>query len=175
MEPNSFGKKLGIGMRVAGNIARDRASAAARARETLIPPGAVSSGTTSQAARTAQTKSVASAINTKDIARKAEEVAARGRNLGKGIGRGSRQFSQSFFKPFAHASSVLWLEITGCFFALFAMFFAQNLYKIRAQYVAGPEHRTFLLYCFLTVIFLYFSASSFIKARRRSRKQAAGR
>jgi hypothetical protein len=157
MEPNSFGKKLGIGLRVAGNIARDRAQEAKR----------------SQVA--APTATILPTINPKEIGRKAEEVAARGRQLGEGIGRGSRQFSNSFFKPFAQASGVLWLEITGCFFALFALYFVQNVYQLRAQYAAGPQHRTFLLYCFLAAVFLYFSSSSFIKARRKSRKAALGK
>ena len=165
MEPNSFGKKLGIGMRVAGNIARDRAQEAARRREASAPTAAT--GSSQPASRQPSVARV--------IAQNSEKVAQRSRNLGTGIGRGSRQFGHAFFRPFAHASSVLWLEITGCFFALFAAFFAQNVYHTRAQYLAGPDHRNFLLYCLLTVIFAYFSASSFIKARRRARRQAAGK
>jgi hypothetical protein len=166
MEPKSFGKKLGIGMRVAGNIARDRAQESARRRE--ASPPAAASGTATRPAN--PQPSVAQVIS-----QNSEKVARRGRDLGRGLGRGSRQFGQSFFRPFAHASSVLWLEITGCFFALFAAFFAQNVYRARAQYAAGPDHRNFLLYCVLTLLFAYFSASSFIKARRRSRRQAAGK
>ncbi len=145
-------------MRVAGNIARNRAQEAAKRREGVAP--------------------AAFPRYSKDpelLKQRVGQVAVRGQELRKGIGRGSRQFGQSFFRPFAHASSVLWLEITGCFFALFAAFFAQNLYKLRLQYAHGPAHSTFLLYCFLTILFVYFSTSSFLRARIRSRKQAAGR
>ena len=148
MEPKSFGRKLGIGVRVAGNVARERAQEAAARRAARPTPDPVPGS-----------------------ARSALPVSERGRNLGQGIGRGTRQFSQAFFRPLAHVGSVLWLEITGCFFALFAAFFAQNVYRLRAQAVSGAEHQTFLVYCVLTALFLYFSLSSFVRAHRRSRKR----
>ena len=165
MEPNSFGKKLGIGMRVAGNIARDRAQEASRRRESAAPIAS-----SRPAAPIGGKPTVAQVVR-----ENGERVAQRSRDVGQGIGRGSRQFGRSFFGPVRHASNVLWLEVTGCFFALFAAFFGQNIYRVRAQYAAGPDHRTFLLYCLLTAIFAYFSASSFLRARRRSRRQAAGK
>jgi hypothetical protein len=153
MEPNSFGKKLGIGVRVAGNIARERAAEAARragARPRVeVPPRPVTEMHT--------------------------ELKQRGRTMGQGLGRGAKSFGRSFFGPLAHAGSVLWLEITGCFFALFAAFFAQNVYHLRGQYVVGEQHQKFVLYVVLTILFLYFSASSFIRARRKAAKQRAGR
>ncbi len=106
----------------------------------------------------------------------AAELKQRGRDLGRGIGRGTKSFSQSFFGPFAHAGGVLWLEITGCFFALFAAFFAQNMYVLRANYAVGPLHQKFMLYGALTLVFVYFSASSFLRARKKSRREKlAGR
>ncbi len=158
MEPNSLGRKLGIGMRVAGNIARERAAASARQREAAA------------AARPASTAAAS---------KSSAPVAERGRKLGEGLGRGTKSFGQSFFGPLAHAGNVLWLEITGCFFALFAAFFAQNVYQLRAQYTVGAQHQKFILYVVLTVLFVYFSVSSFIsariRARRKARKQQAGR
>ncbi len=153
MEPNSLGRKLGIGVRVAGKIARARAAESAQQRQTAVPA------------------SVPSIAESRPIRNPVE----RGRRLGEGIGRGTKSFSQSFFGPLAHAGSVLWLEITGCFFALFAAFFGQNIYQMRAQYAVGPEHRKFILYVVLTVFFVYFSASSFIRARRKARKQRTAR
>src|SRR5580658_4917496 len=45
MNPNEFGKKLGIGVRVAGRIAKQRAQEAARAKDaTQQPPGSASQG-----------------------------------------------------------------------------------------------------------------------------------
>jgi hypothetical protein len=159
MEPNSLGRKLGIGMRVAGNIARERAAAAARQREAE--------------ARAKSQAAVAQSAATPAPAQPSINVVQRGRKLGEGLGRGTKSFSQSFFGPLAHAGTVLWLEITGCFFALFAAFFAQNVYQLHAQYARGPQHQKFLLYVVLTAIFVYFSASSFVSARNRARKQRA--
>ncbi len=174
MEPNSFGKKLGIGVRVAGRIARDRATEAKQKAEQQT----ASQNTTvrANADNSARPRpEVITPAMQEAMRQRAAQVAQQGRNLGQGIGRGSRNFGQSFFRPFAHASSVLWLEITGCFFALFAAFFGQNVYHLRAQYAGGPAHRTFELYCFLTAVFVYFSASSFLRARVRSRRQSADR
>ncbi len=149
MEPNSFGRKVGIGVRVAGRIARERAKQAAD----RLPE----------------------APRTPKIIPPMEDLKQRSRNLGQGLGRGSKSFGKSFFGPFAHASNVLWLEITGCFFALFAAFFAQNVYQLRSQYLSGAGHQKFLLYVALTVVFVYFSASSFVRARMKARRQKAAR
>ncbi len=173
MEPNSFGKKLGIGVRIAGRIARDRAQEAAR--KAGQQPAASTAGRVSPGTATRPRPEVIPPAKQQAVRQRAEQLAQQGRNLGQGIGRGSRNFKQSFFHPFANASRVLWLEITGCFFALFAAFFGQNVYNLRAQYAGGPAHRTFELYCFLTAVFVYFSATSFIRARVRSRRQSASR
>ena len=71
-----------------------------------------------------------------------------------------------------HVSGTLWLEITGLFFALFALFFAQNVMKLRFAYAHGPEHTHFVLYVLLMLLFCWFSISSFLKARRRSKRRA---
>ncbi len=75
----------------------------------------------------------------------------------------------------AHTGSVLWLEITGLFFALFALFFAQNVYKFRASVKAGPDHIHFLVYSALTFLFAAFTFSQFYKARKKERKNRARR
>jgi hypothetical protein len=64
----------------------------------------------------------------------------------------------------------LWLEITGLFFAFFALFFAQNIYRVRAAWKHGPDHNHLLLYLLLAVVFTWFSASSFLRAYRKSQR-----
>ena len=91
------------------------------------------------------------------------------------IGEGSRRFGQAFFGPLKHVSGTLWLEITGLFFALFALFFGQNAWKTRLSALHGPEHTHFLVYALVTLVFLYFSASSFLKAARRGRRDIGRR
>ncbi|MGI8772604.1 MAG: hypothetical protein ACR2JE_14360 [Acidobacteriaceae bacterium] len=88
------------------------------------------------------------------------------------VGQGTRRFGQAFFGPMMHVSGTLWLEITGLFFALFALFFAQNVMRLRFAYAHGPEHTHFVLYVILMLLFCWFSISSFLKARRRSKRRA---
>ncbi len=151
MRPKTFGRALGIGARVAGKALLDGNAAPTRLPETQAAE---------QKAR---------------IAAAGQRGRAVGSGLGQGtrnLGRGGRNFGRAVWNPFALATSVLWLEITGMFFALFAVFFAQHLYELRGAWRNGDEHSRFLLYAALTALFFYFSASSFVRARRKSKPGA---
>jgi hypothetical protein len=135
MEPTRVGRKLGIGVRVASGMLRDRASQAAHSMQQEAP---------AYAARSAQT--------------------------GRAVATGARIFGKSIWGPFAHASGVLWLEITGLFFFLFGLFFAQGAYRMRhAWHAAGPAHTRVLAYAIVALVFFYFAFSSFSRARRKER------
>jgi len=84
--------------------------------------------------------------------------------------RGARAFGRALWDPFTHAGSVLWLEITGLFFALFAVFFVQSVYRVRTAWKQGPEHTHLLLYAALAAGFAWFSFSSFARAYRKSKR-----
>lgn len=88
---------------------------------------------------------------------------------GRRLGEGSRRFGHSIWKPFAHASRVLWLEMTGLFFGIFTLFFASNVWRLRASWQAGPSHHRFILYAVITAVFLYFTVSSFVRVGRHNR------
>jgi hypothetical protein len=147
MEPKKVGRTLGIGVRVASNMLRERVERAATAHP---PPSQAGNGRPAAAA-----------------------TAIPILNRVAGVKRGAKAFGQAFLGPFTHAGSVLWLEITGLFFALFALFFAQSVYRLHAAWRQGPEHTHLLLYCALTVAFAWFSVSSFLRAYRKS-KQGPG-
>ena len=132
MEPNRLGRKLGIGVRLASAVFRDRASQAAHS-----------------------------------ISQEAPAYAERGAQGGRAIASGARNFGKSVWGPFAHAGGVLWLEITGLFFALFGFFFGQNAYKLRHAWYGGPDHSRFLVYAVVTLVFFYFTFSSFYRARKK--------
>lgn len=85
------------------------------------------------------------------------------------LGEGSRRFGHSLWRPFAHASRTLWLEVTGLFFGIFTLFFASNVWRLRASWLAGPSHHRFILYAVITAVFLYFTVSSFVRASRHNR------
>lgn len=133
MEPNTLGRKFGIGIRVASRMILDRAAQAS-------PPPA----------KTAPSIPVYPAH-------------------GKAVARGARKFGESMWKPFAHASGVLWLQITGLFFALFTIVFASNIYKLRQYSSAGVGHSRFLTYAVVTLVFAYFTFSSFYRAGRKEK------
>jgi len=148
MEPKKVGRTLGIGVRVASNMLRQRVEQAAAAH-----PGPVEAGKGQPAAapRPAPAKpSLSSRAATAKL--------------------GAKAFGQALLGPFTHAGSILWLEISGLFFALFGLFFVQSVYRVRAAWRQGPEHTHLLLYVFLAVVFVWFSASSFTRAYRKSKR-----
>jgi hypothetical protein len=132
MEPDRVGRRLGVGVRVAGGMLRDRASQTAHSMQQQAPAYA-------ERARLAK--------------------------------REGRKFGQSIWGPFAHAGGVLWLEVTGLFFALFALYFAQNAWQLRHQWLTGPAHTRFVLYLVITLVFIYFTVSSFYRARRKQKRR----
>jgi hypothetical protein len=138
MEPDRFGRKLGVGVRVGAGILRDRASQTAHSMHQEAPV-----------------------------------YIERGAQQGRSAVRGARKFGQSIWGPFAHASGVLWLEITGLFFAIFGLFFAQNAWRLRHAWYSGPDHPRFLLYTAVTLVFFYFTFSSFYRARAKEKRRKA--
>ena len=84
--------------------------------------------------------------------------------------KGAKAFGQALLGPFTHAGSILWLEITGLFFALFALFFVQSAYRVYGSWRQGPEHQHFWLYVVLAAGFGWFSVSSFGRAYRKGKR-----
>ncbi|MGB7546921.1 MAG: hypothetical protein WBM14_04155, partial [Terracidiphilus sp.] len=96
----------------------------------------------------------------------AAEAAARGRNARKAAG-GLAQGVGGFLRPFRRVGGILWLEVTGVFFLLPVAVFGPTLWRIRASWAHGPDHKEFLVTAVVIVIFTYLSATSFWRARRR--------
>ena len=159
MEPNRFGRKLGIGVRVASRMAKERAAKGASA--TPSAPQAPTAPQSSNTPRPSAPRTAPPPAPKKNYVEPARRV-----------GEGTRRFGQAFFGPLKHVSGTLWLEITGLFFALFAIFFGQNAWRTRASALHGSEHAHFLLYAIVTLVFVYFCVSSFVKAARRGRRSA---
>jgi hypothetical protein len=110
---------------------------------------------------------------TQTVQQNAPAYAARGKSTVAGARKGAKRFGESIWGPFAHAGSVLWLEVTGLFFALFALFFVQGAYRLRANWHSGPGHERLLIYVAVAVLFFYFAASSFYRARKKQQKRNA--
>jgi len=72
-------------------------------------------------------------------------------------------------RPFRRVGGILWLEITGAFFLLPVVVFAPTVWRTRADWAAGPDHRTFLASVVVVAVFFYLGVSSFWRARRKAR------
>ena len=138
MRPSTFGRALGIGARLLGRR--------------VLP--------------SAPTPVQAAAASDRRVQR-GQALGRRVQRTQQGVRQGSRNFTRAVWNPFARAGRILWLEITGAFFLLFGVLFAQHLYAIRSAYRSGPEHGHFLVYAGLSALFLYFAVSSFARARQR--------
>lgn len=117
----------------------------------------------------------ASAPRTHQAARTAARTVVQAREVKQGLGRGSRRFGEAVWRPFVRLSGVLWLEVSGVFFGIFALLALGWGWKVRAAWHANPanaaDHRRLLGALFMLVLFGYFCISSFLRARRRERQR----
>lgn len=177
MQPNRLGRVLGVGARVAAKTLKERAEKAAaqppkatQAAASLPATLPIPAAAPSQAAAGPQRASgmpsgaaAGSARSAKTRRAPAANYAEGGRRLARGAGR----FGASLWRPFAHATGVLTLEISGVFFALFTLFFAIHASQIfRRQ---GWHDLHFIVYAVFGALFAWFAVSSFWRARRKSR------
>jgi len=128
---------LGIGLRVAGRIAGQRMAAGAQSAASTAPPPAPSV-----------------------LPRAAGRTAGRAsRGLARGVG--------GFLRPFSRLGGILWLEVTGVFFFLPVVVFTPVLWRVRANWLNGPDHKTFLVTAGVMALFFYLSVTSFLRARKK--------
>lgn len=132
---------FGIGLRVAGRVAGERLSGAARAAP---GPAAGHAGAGQPPANTA------SRIRTR---------ASTSGSLRRGV--------SGFLRPFGRIGGTLWLEVMGVFFFLPVLVFGPTIWRTRASFAHGPDHKAFVASVIVVVVFFYLSASSFWRARRR--------
>ena len=137
MEYVNLGRKLGRGTRLAAEALRSQTQDAVIAARSKTP----------------------------EVASKGRVVAKQGQVVTRNVSSGTRGFTRGFWKPFSHAVRALWHEITGLFFGIFALFFAQGMWRVRHAWQSGPEHRHFVVYLFVMILFAYFSISSFVSSR----------
>lgn len=91
----------------------------------------------------------------------------------KAVTREAGRAGKSFLAPFARAGSVLWLEVTGTFFAVFAVIFISYACKyrtaLRLDATNADAHHHLLASAVAAAVFGYFAVTSFLRARRRER------
>jgi hypothetical protein len=148
MKPRFIGRTLGIGLRVAGRVVAQRVGA-------------------DSASAGAQVGAPAVVVTPENIGLRA---AAQGRAAGEAVGtttRGVGRGIAGLVKPFGRVAGILWLEVMGACFLIFVAAFLPTLWRTRASYAHGPDHRTFLAAAFIVTLFLCLSVRSFWKARKR--------
>ena len=151
MDRVRFGRALGVGARAAAKSMLNAAEAAA------APSPSASTPHSRPAAKTPD-RPVASRIQIPD----AKVVKNQAHNL-----------KRSVWSPFAKFSTVLWLEVTGLFFGIFALVTGEEVWKWHAAVhlpPTAPAAQRLYLYAALFVLFGYFTVSSFVRARRRQRR-----
>lgn len=144
MRPQTIGRALGIGIRVAGRVAGQRLAGPVQPVPAPAPAG--------QAAATGRAAAIGQTAG--------RTTAQAGRGVANGLG--------GFLRPFRRVGGILWLEVTGVFFLLPVIVFAPKMWQTRASWQQGPDHRTFVASAIVVVVFLYLGITSFWRAHRRS-------
>jgi hypothetical protein len=106
------------------------------------------------------------------VAQTASRTAAQAREVRQGVGRGSKRFGEAVWNPFVRLSGVLWLEVTGVFFGIFALFALGAVWRLRGEWhPTAAGHRGLLGAVAMLAAFGYFCVSSFVRAHRRERRR----
>jgi hypothetical protein len=86
----------------------------------------------------------------------------------------AKESGKGVLAPVKKFSSVLWLEVTGTFFAFITLFLLQGVwteYKKLGGNLNSPAGHKFIVYAVVSVLFSYFTVSSFVRARQRGKRR----
>ena len=183
MDSVRFGRALGFGARSAAKALAGAVDAAtapnptpARTKTTQAPEQAPRLASTPAATSSPGPPRAGTGDPVASAARSAARLTSQARQVGKGISRGRKRFGEAAWGPFVKLSGVLWLEMTGAFFGIFALFAGQATWTHRTDLLATPlnhaAHRNALVFLGMTLVFGYFCISSFVRARLRQRSQS---
>jgi hypothetical protein len=176
MDAVRFGRALGFG-------ARQAAKTVVRAVDAARSENPSQNASVNQAHNSVVTaKPISSAYNAATQTAAASPVVAspvsataRRATPARGVQEGLTRFKASALEPAVRLSSVLWLEVTGVFFAIFALAAANGVWRLRAELrpaLAHPAaHGSLLGAALIFALFAYFSISSFVRAHRRQRRR----
>jgi hypothetical protein len=171
MDSVRFGRALGIGARVAAKTLVTAVDAATSPN----PSAAEKAKQGTEAAPAAASPSATGKAESSRVRQQAAKTTAQVRQTSAGLKEGSKRFRESVGGPLARLSGALWLELTGVFFGIFAVFAAGGAWKLRGTLQGTganhDAHGRFLAAVLMAAVFAYFCVSSFVKANRRSRRR----
>lgn len=166
MDAVRFGRALGIGARLAARTAVsavDAATAENPSSKTVRP----SANTGSAVPASRSTPTAASRV-----AQSAAKTVIQSKQVTKGLKGGTRRFGEAVWSPFVRLSGVLWLEVSGVFFGIFALFAFGAVWRLHKEWHAGSPGRQQLFGAsVMFLLFGYFCVSNFVRARRRERRR----
>jgi hypothetical protein len=185
MDSVRFGRALGFGARAAAKTlvtAVDAAtspnpSAAVKGKEAagVGASGGSAGGSAASSAGASTGASGRAEASGVRLGQQAARTTAQVRQTRRGLKEGSKRFGEAAWGPMVKLSGVLWLELTGVFFGIFALFAGSAVWKGRAalEETAGNHdaHVHLLLSAAMAVVFGYFCVSSFVKASRRGKRR----
>ena len=166
MDSVRFGRALGIGARAA-------AKTLVTAADAVVAPNPSAKAATKPASETGSTeRDVPTQIPAgSHIGQQAAHTAVKAIQTKDGLRQGGKRFGQAVWGPVVKLSGVLWLEVTGVLFGIFALFAIGGAWKMRSEmYTTSSSHdghMRFVGAAVMAVIFAYFCMSSFVKANRR--------
>ena len=165
MEPNRLGRIIGIGARVAADKLRERTVQASAAAHRPAPPLPGPQGPSTLPPHSQSIRATApTAAPSQPAPPKPTAHPTGAQRLAQGAGR----FTSTLVRPFAHATGILILQITGLFFAFFALGF--SVYSWQIYKVAGWRDHHLPLYAAFAILFAWFAVSSFWRASRKQKR-----
>lgn len=166
MDSVRLGRALGVGARAA-------AKTLVTAVDAATSPNPSTGQTPSTSQRPSQRSSTSARPSMAQAAQQVTRTAAQAKRTTEGVARGGKKFGESVWRPFVRLSGVLWLEFTGVFFGIFALYAGSGAWKLRGDLreTAGNHdaHMHFLMATVMAAVFGYFCVSSFLRARRKER------
>jgi len=177
MDAVRFGRALGLGARQAVKTVTAAVDAATAENPSAKNAGK-SAGTGTRAGATAPVGGAADKAQTTaskvihQAAHGAAQTVVQAREAREGLRRGGKRFGGTAWKTFTRLGGVLWLEVSGVFFGVFALFALGTVVHLRGDWHRNAAgHRQLAVAVAMLVFFGYFCVSNFVLARRRERRR----
>jgi hypothetical protein len=177
MDSVRFGRVLGIGTRLAAKTLAAAVDAVTSPNPTPATKHDPDSPSPQPPASRVTTAGQRAGEQARRAATQVKQTQAQIKQTQRGMKQGGKRFGEAIWGPFTKAGRVLWLEFTGVFFGIFALYGLTEVWHQRSFWRDSAahhnEHTHFFMGCLMLAVFGYFTASSFVRARRRSRLQRA--
>jgi hypothetical protein len=95
------------------------------------------------------------------------------RQVSQAKAHAKKQVGRAVLGPLKTFSSVIWLQVTGTFFGLFALTMGGAVVRHRDYFrlpIGSEDGRKIYFYLLVFVIFAYFTVSNFVRANRRQKQ-----